>query len=230
MAKNHITINLDPLLKSLDALQRKNLPYAQAVALNNTAFQAKAALISDLPDRFDLRSKRIACGFRVEKANKKQAIPQATVYHLDNWMTIHEFGGDKEPAKSKRMSIPATEVQSKGRTSSGKIGNRWKASAMRRSAGFADPAEAGKQGGRGKKGKGNPKAFLMTSKDGERRIVRRTSRGGNRYDLIDLYYLKPKAKIEARWGYMDTVTGIAAHNLGMNFQHALAAAVASSTK
>ena len=230
MARKYVTINLDPLLKSLDELQRKNLPYAQAVALNNTAFQAKDALIADLPDRFDLRSKRIAKGFRVEKAHKKQAIPQASVMHLDNWMTIHEFGGDKQPNKSKNMSVPAAEVQAKGRAASGKIGERWKASAMRRTQGFADPVVAGSMGGRGKKGKGNPKAFLMTSKDGERRIVRRTSRGGHRYDLIDLYYLKPKVKIEARWEYMDTVKGIAAHNLGMNFQRALAIAVGSSTK
>ena len=230
MGKKYVTIDLNPLLRSLSALQRKNLPYAQAVALNNTAFQAKDALISELPSHFDLRSKRIAKGFRVEKAHKKQAIPQASVMHLDNWMTIHEFGGEKQPNKSRKMSIPATEVQAKGRTSSGKIGERWKAAAMRRVQGFADPVAAGGMGGRGKKGKGSPKAFLMTSKDGERRIVRRTSRGGNRYDLIDLYYLKPKAKIEARWGYMDTVKAIAAHNLGMNFQRALAMAVESSKK
>lgn len=230
MSQKNVNINLNEFLGALSVLERKNLPYAKAVALNNTAFQAKDALVSAMPGKFSLRSTRPVKGFRVEKATKKQLVPAATVMHLDNWMTIHEFGGTKQPTKGKRMAIPSKEAQAKGRTGSGKMGKRWQSKTMRSAVGFADPRAAGAMGGKGNKGRGNPKPFLLVSKNGERRIVRRTSRGGHRYDLIDLYYLKKSVKIKPVWHYLDTVKAVATKRLGANLVESLARALATSTK
>ena len=235
---SRISINLDPFLRSLDEFQRKNLPFAQAVALNNTAFQAKAKLVEAMPQKFDLRSPRMAKGFRVDKAHKKQPIPSATVFHLDAWMAIHETGGDKRPTKGRSMGVPAAETQAKGRAPSGKIRERWWPRNLGKNAGFADPAAAGRMGGRGNKGKGAPKAFLMTSRNGDRTIVRRTSRstgkasrtGSNRWDLLDLYYLKKEVTVRPRWDFVDTVHKVAAQELGPNLADALERAVKSSKK
>lgn len=236
MARSRISINLNPILGALTALERDNLPFAQAVALNNTAFKAKAALVAKMPDRFDLRSPRVAKGFRVDKANKKQPIPTATVFHLDAWMSLHETGGTKHPTKGRSMGVPAAETQRKGRAPSGKIRERWWPRNLGKNAGFADPTAAGRMGGRGKKGKGPTKAFIMTAKNGDRTIVRRTSRkagsrdGSNRWDLIDLYYLKKEVRIRPHWGFVDTVHEVAAENLGPEFKAALAQALASSRR
>lgn len=221
MNRSTATINLDPLLQSLTKLERVHLPYAQAVALNETAFTAKDKLVGVLPTKFDLRSPRTAKGFRVGKANKKQAIREATVYHLDAWMSLHEFGGMKSAAKGGNMGVPSMEVQTKGRAASGKIREKWWPRNMGKNAGFADPRVAGSQGGRGHKGKGATKAFLMVSKGGSKTIVRRSSRGGNRYDLDPLYYLRKEVKVEPRWDYFETVKDVAKSDLGPNFQRAL---------
>ena len=236
MARSRISINLDPFLRSLNSLERKNLPFAQAVALNNTAFEAKTALVEKMPKEFDLRSPRPVKGFRVDKANKKQPIPTAVVFHLDEWMAIHAVGGEKRPTKGRSMGVPAAETQKKGRAPSGKIRERWWPRNLAKNPGFADPAAAGRMGGRGKKGKGQTKAFLMISKNGEKVIVRRTSRssegreGANRWDLVDLYYLKKEVKVRPRWDFVPTVHEVAAARLGPNFQEALARALASSTR
>ena len=235
---SRISINLDPFLRSLNELQRKNLPFAQAVALNNTAFQAKARLVEKMPQQFDLRSPRVAKGFRVAKANKKQRIPTASVFHLDEWMALHEWGGEKKANSGKSMGVPAAETQKKGRAPSGKIRERWWPRNLGKNPGFADPAAAGRLGGRGNRGKGQTKAFLMVSKNGDRTIVRRTSRGGgkagrtgsNRWDLLDLYYLKKEVKVRPRWEFADTVHEVAARELGPNLEAALAQAIRSSRR
>lgn len=236
MKISRVTVNLDPFLRALNALERKNLPFAQAVALNNTAFDAKARLVEVMPDKFDLRSPRTAKGFRVSKANKKQHPPTASVFHLDAWMALHEWGGEKRANSGKSMGVPAAETQKKGRAPSGKIRERWWPRNLGRNEGFADPAAAGRLGGRGNKGKGQPKAFLMASKNGDRTIVRRTSRsskgrqGSNRWDLLDLYYLKKEVRVRPRWDFGPTVLDVAERVLPGHFQDALARAVASSKR
>jgi len=221
MSKSAATINMNPLLSTLSKLERQHLPYAKSVALNETAFQAKDKLVGVLPQKFDLRSPRTAKGFRVGKANKKQAVQESTVYHLDAWMSIHEFGGTKTAAKGGSMGVPSETVQTKGRTASGKIRPGWWPRNLAKNGGFSDPRVAGSQGGRGHKGKGATKAFLMVSKDGSKTIVRRNKRGGNRYDLDQLYVVRRAVKVAPRWDYFDTVAGVAKKELARNFERAL---------
>lgn len=237
MAVRNANIDLGPMLAALSDIERKNLPFAKAVALNNTAFQAKDALIGAMPGKFNMRSTRSTKGFRVQKANKRDAIPAVMIYHLDDWMAIHEFGGIKQPTKGKRMAVPSKLAQEKGLTGSGKMSRRWRSSTMRLQPGFASPKVAGSMGGRGNKGTGLPKPFLLVSKNGERRIVRRTTRGSkggrkgsNRYDLIDLYYIKKSVKVKPVWHYLETVKAVASKRLALNLVESLSKAVASSTR
>lgn len=228
MSKNIATINLDPLLRGLSRLERKNLPFAEAMALNETAFQAKGALVAQMPRKFDLRSNRPKKGFRVNKANKKQTTRESSVTHLDSWMSIHEMGGEKRPAKGARsMGVPAEGTLKRGRAASGKIRNGFWPRNLLKNEGATDPKIAGTMGGRGNRGRGRAKAFMMEH-GGHRRIVTREKRGADREKLVWLYTLTPKVKVEPRWDFVKTVRGVAKNKLAKNFQKALARAVETS--
>lgn len=230
MSKNIATINLDPLLRGLSRLERENLPFAEAMALNETAFQAKGALVAQMPNKFDLRSNRPKKGFRVNKANKKQATRESSVTHLDSWMSIHEMGGEKRPAKGARsMGVPAEGTLKRGRAASGKIREGFWPRNLLKNEGATDPKIAGAMGGRGNRGRGRTKAFMMEH-GGHRRIVTREKRGADREKLVWLYTLTPKVKVEPRWDFVKTVHGVAKNKLAKNFQKALARAVETSKK
>jgi len=229
MARNTATINMGNTLQALSRLQRDNLPFAQAMALNETAFQAKAALVEDMPNRFDLRSQRSTRGFRVEKASKRQAIQEARVIHLDAWMAIHEFGGTKTSQSGKAMGVPTGDTLTRGRSASGKVRPGFYPRNLLKNAGATDPALAGSMGGRGNRGKGRAKAFVIES-GGVSRIVARTKRGADRFDLVGLYNLENSVKVEPRWEVFPTVSKVASRNLGRNLEAALAKALASSRR
>lgn len=226
---SRISINLDPFLRSLNELERERLPKAEAIALTETAFLARGQLVKDMPRKFDLRNSRTIKGFRAGKAEYRQHPPTARVFHLDPWMSIHETGGEKRSNSGKALGVPAAETQEKGRAPSGKIRSRWWPRNLRKDAGFSDPRAAGRMGGRGNRGKGKPRAFVMRSKDGAVTIVRRFERGDgaesrpgeNRFNLVDLYYLKRSVHIRPRWDFVPTVYQVAAKELGPQLQRAL---------
>lgn len=230
MSKNTITINLDPILRSLSRLELKNFPFAEAMALNKTAFQAKDALVAQMPRKFDLRSNRLKKGFRVNKANKKQTTRESSVTHLDSWMSLHEMGGKKRPAKdASSMGVPAEGTLKRGRTASGKIREGFWPRNLLKNEGSTDPQKAGAMGGRGNKGKGRVKAF-MVKHGGHQRIVTREKRGADREKLVGLYTLATEVKVEPRWDFEKTVRGVAKNKLAKNFQKAMARAVETSKK
>lgn len=229
MARPTATINMGRTLEALSRLERQNLPFAQAMALNETAFQAKTALVEDMPNRFDLRSPRTSRGFRVEKANKKQAIQEARVIHLDAWMAVHEFGGTKTSQSGKSMGVPTGDTLTRGRSASGKIRPGFYPRNLLKNEGATDPRVAGAMGGRGNRGKGRAKAFVIES-GGVSRIVARTKRGADRFDLVGLYNLEKTVKVEPRWEVFPTVARVAERNLGPNLEAALARALASSRR
>lgn len=229
MARNTATINMGNTLTALSRLERDNLPFAQAVALNETAFLAKAALVDDMPNRFDLRSPRTARGFRVEKASKRQTIQEARVIHLDAWMAIHEFGGTKTSQSGKAMGVPTGDTLTRGRAASGKIRPGFYPRNLLKNPGATDPALAGSLGGRGNRGKGRAKAFVIES-GGVSRIVARTRRGADRFDLVGLYNLENSVKVEPRWEVFPTVKRVATRELFPALEAALAKALASSRR
>jgi hypothetical protein len=200
------------------------------MALNETAFQAKSALVEQMPAKFDLKSNRPKKGLRVKKSNKKQPRREASVTHLDAWMTLHEAGGKKQPAgSSKDMGIPASGTLKKGRSASGKIREGFWPRNLLKNDGSIDPKKAGAMGGRGNRGKGRAKAF-MVEHGGHKRIVVREKRGAARENLVGLYTLTPEATVKPRWDFEKTVQGVAKHKLAKNFQKALARAVETSKK
>lgn len=230
MSKSIATINLDPLLRSLNRLERENLPFAEAMALNETAFQARGALVAQMPNKFDLRNNRLKRGFRVNKAHKKQPTRESSVTHLDSWMSLHEMGGKKRPAKdASSMGVPAEGTLKRGRTASGKIRTGFWPRNLLKNEGATDPKIAGAMGGRGNRGRGRAKAFMMEH-GGHKRIVTREKRGADREKLVGLYTLTTEAKVEPRWDFVKTVRGVAKNKLAKNFQKALARAVETSNK
>ena len=230
MSRSIATINLDPLLRSLSRLERENLPFAEAVALNETAFQARVALMAQMPRKFNLRNNRLKKGFRVNKANKKQPTRESSVTHLDSWMSLHEKGGHKRPAKgASSMGVPAEGTLKRGRSASGKIRPGFWPRNLLKNKGATDPTKAGAMGGRGNRGKGRVKAF-MVEHGGHQRIVTREKRGADRDKLVGLYTMASEVKVKPRWDFEKTVRGVAKNKLAKNFQKAMARAVETSKK
>jgi hypothetical protein len=88
-----VTFDLGPMKRELTALQRQQIPFAAAGGLNDTAFDAKAAIVAEMPSQFTVRRPWILQGVRVITATKDKL--EATVYDKDPFMALHETGGTK---------------------------------------------------------------------------------------------------------------------------------------
>lgn len=231
--KKYATINLDPVLRSLSRLERENLPFAEAMALNETAFQAKDALVAQMPQKFDLRSNRPKKGFRVKKAAKKQALRESSVTHLDDWMGIHETGGTKQKKLGNGdMGIPMGAVTSAlAKGGKGTIRETMYPRNLLKYKGSNNPKEAGKQGGRGNKQPGRAKAFVLQDAQGDKFIVSRKRKKDGREGPLNWYYsLHEKVNVKPRWDFFKTVRGVAKSKLAKNFKSQLTKAVQMSKK
>jgi len=104
--------NYRELEKRLNSVQRKQLPFAFANTLNDTAFKVRKQIVDrTYPRSFNVRDKRFAgTAFRVSKANKRKLV--AVVFdRLDRAnLKLHAEGGTKR-AKSGNIAIPSRYVK-----------------------------------------------------------------------------------------------------------------------
>lgn len=104
-----ITAQID---NELDAVARKQLPYAAMLALNSTAFGAQGDVKGNLPKRFKLRNQWTARGITVDKASKQTLTAKV---NAPDYMAIQETGGERHPLQSRMLAAPAQAMQN-GRT------------------------------------------------------------------------------------------------------------------
>lgn len=78
MIEINVKHNLKEVERQLSRVQRKQIPFATSMALNNTAFQARKALMAQAPVKLDRPTKYTVNAFRVEKASKRKLV--ASVY------------------------------------------------------------------------------------------------------------------------------------------------------
>lgn len=112
--------NSDALL-ALSDLQRKQLPFAQRLALTRTAQAAQREIKKELPGRFTLRSNFVERGVKVQASTKRS--PEAAVFWrapggparraFAEPLARQEEGGIKSPRK-KFLAIPRKVKRGKG--------------------------------------------------------------------------------------------------------------------
>lgn len=105
--------NITDMLRRLNRLQRQQLPYAISRALNDTAFDARKATITQAERVFDNRKKwwtNQRTGIFVEKSNKKQGGEMRAAVHVRAYFAeIQEEGGIKIP-RGRALAIPTDQA------------------------------------------------------------------------------------------------------------------------
>lgn len=207
MAGLMATIDLEnsSALLGLSNLKRKQLPFAQALALTRTAQAAQRKIKAGLSDRFEIRNNFIERGVRIQAATKRRT--QAAVFWrapggasrrgFADTLARQETGGIKRPRK-KTIALPR---------------------GIKRGAG-------------GRITKGNQPGRLLERKNvfiaevrGGAAILRRVGKSG-RPKL--LYFLTPRAaRIKERFEFRETATRVASRVYRREFGKAFARALAT---
>lgn len=87
--------NLAAVARDLDALAKRELPFAIALALTRTAQDVRDRLRASLPNYFTVRSTWIEKSIQITRAEKKDPDPAAHVGSLYLPMALHAEGGEK---------------------------------------------------------------------------------------------------------------------------------------
>lgn len=99
-------VKIDNPFKRLGVASKKQIPFAQSVALNDLAFKTRTQINSELPKRFTIRSgKFLASSVRVERSSKKDLKAEVGVLQRAGFMRIQETGGQRK-ARKHRIAVP----------------------------------------------------------------------------------------------------------------------------
>jgi hypothetical protein len=198
MLQNYVSVDITKTLKELTSLTENHFPYVLSKTLTQLAKGAQAAIRSDMPNRFNIRSRWEIQGVRFEPARKADVrstgSAEAIVKHLDSYMTRQETGGIKKGRRS--IGIPQRDLeQMNPRTGSGAVQKRYLPKNLL--------ADEGKTRGRHRKGRhAKPKPFLMKYHGAAVIAVRP---GNARGPLKILYRLEPRVKIKPRFEFQKQV-------------------------
>lgn len=197
-----IETNARQLERRLDSFRRKQVPFAVASALTKTAFDARAAEIRDMPQRFHLRAKALPrVAVKVEKAKKRDwphhceaavGIPEKFRFIAD-----HELGTVRRSTKGGRLAIPTRVIK---RTARGKIRKSQKPAVVAR---------------------------RKTVREHDEMLLRRR-RGRDRREV--LYFLRPKVRIRPSLRMGETVSRAVRKRFYSNFQEAFEHAVRTARR
>lgn len=209
-----IAVNFEVLKATawLTDIQKKQVPFATAKALTQTAQDIQKEVQKELPSRFTLRNDWVRQGIRIIPANKTNL--KAVVFSRDAFMSLQESGGDKRPKKDRNLAIPLAAR----RTKSGLINK----ADLPENLGRAEftVSRGGKQvARRGREGA----AFRFKAQDGREYLALRR---GQTLELM--YLLIPQARIKKALGLRDTGHRMYAKAFNIRFSAALRSALASA--
>lgn len=91
------------LAKALTDLQRKQLPFATALAITTTLKDAQTDLRDELPDRFTIRNNFLEKGIRIRPATKRRL--EGSVFTVDEILRLQIEGGTKG-GRGHRLALP----------------------------------------------------------------------------------------------------------------------------
>jgi len=196
--KIDLSSNYRQLALRLSTMQKKQLPFAFAQTLNDTAFKVRKQIVErTYPRSFDVRDRRFATQtFRVKKATKR--ILTAVVFdRLDRAnLKLHAEGGTKR-AKRGSIAVPSRYVK-----------DRRGARGVRRNLRPREVVDS-------------PKGYISRGKD--RAIFQAYGPGGSKKRL--LYSLKPSVRIAKVFPFYEDASRTVQRNLqrsfSINFRKAL---------
>ena len=196
-----IEVDITRGIKKLDNLEKKQLPFAMAKALTDTANDARDHYVDNiLGQKYTLRGKwykaRTRFGFNVKKATKHDLT--AVVYTRADWMRLHEKGGIKKP-QSTHLAIPTELIRRSKKT--GKISK-----AMRPKQVMAS-------------GKG-----FIANKGGQKMIMRRRTK-----KIVEpIYLLERQARIKPTMDFKRSITSVVRRKFPWQFNRAMRYAMATA--
>lgn len=189
------TRELAAFSKRLEAWADRQLPFATAAALTDTARSARGVLREGMPRFFKVRNRGVANAVNYKPADKHSREPTALV-HTEPWaefLTLQVVGGIKRGTHGNRVAVPTRIVR---RTASGRVPKTLKPRPLRRRKGLEEgKLERGQIVVRG----------VRTVPDG----------------LSIFYHLVRGARIKARWPFEEEVAAVVARELGRNFEKRL---------
>lgn len=198
-----VAADFTPLLRFLDDAQRRQLPFATAVALTNLAKDARALVAGGLRDRFTIRSSWVERGIRYKPAEKRDwPHTSALVYSKDAFMQAQEVGGVKRGRAGGDTPQPLAIRRTKEERTTP---SKWPGAQLKRPRTFVRRLTSGPA-------------------KGERAVLRRAS--ADRYPLQVLYVFAPSTRIRPRLGMRKTVTDSVGAGYAKAFETSLQRALA----
>jgi len=193
-----ITVDTSDLERRMGFLAREQMPFIGAMTLTQTAKDAQQVVIVRLPHKFTIRNTWTQKGVQIQPAKKNHL--ESRVMVRDDYMQLQEEGGTKTP-RGQHLAIPARGARKNKRDIITKS-NRPRAVLDR------------------------PKSFIQRLKSGREAIMRR--KGKSRFPVEVMFLLIPKAEINARFGFEETVRRTVTDRVQKNFETAFNRAMATA--
>jgi hypothetical protein len=195
--------DIDAATRGLDDFALRQVPFATAAALTDTAKDGQSGVQDSLSRRFTLRNNYVRSGIRITPATK--ATMMAVVGSLEPFMEKQETGGTKTARDHSRVAVPVEAKRSK-----------------------RDLIPKGQRPGALR---GKPKVLAWKGSNILRRggafgILERV--GKARYPLRILYWLKRGVHVKPRLGFKPTVEDIVHRRFGPHFVRRLEEAKATA--
>lgn len=199
------TLDLNELRRTLRKNERKQIPFAIALATTMTGNDTVDELRRELPRRFTIRNNWTAKGIRATRATKSK--PYSHVYTRDHYMRLHEEGGRKLSTSSDgTVPIPRKILKSKAQRMTRAKSGRAIPKLLKQKKTYKAPI-----GNRGNMG-----------------ILRRKGRGGQGPpDLLWILEKNP-VRIKPTWNFEDTAVRVMRKRFDHNFRKAFDKAIATA--
>jgi hypothetical protein len=200
-----VTSNATKVAADLDALARKQIPFATALALTRVSQDVKAELRGGLHSYFVIRNGWVQRGIVNEPARKSAFPIAAVVATKDEFMARQALGGTKRAVDGKKLGMP---VGIRPTVTAITPRSKWPGALLRR------------------KRQGN---FLMSVKKGRlagKQVVFRRTGPGKR-DLSLQYVLKGSVEVKARWPFYEIAQTTVGKTYDWRFGQALGKALAT---
>jgi hypothetical protein len=179
----NIKTNLSMVQKAMASMHKKQVPFAMARALTDTAFEVRDKIVNETyPRSFTVRNKRFPRAmFRVGPAKKTNLVATVSDVLGRDYMVTQATGGTKT-ARGQNIAIPTREIK---RLVSGRVS---KAKQPRNLL--------------------NAKGFKTKLRGGQQVIAENVGRGKNKQRRI-LYILEPSVFIRKRFPFYEDARGTA---------------------
>ena len=212
-----IESNIQEIIKGLDDLGRKQLPFAESLALNRTALIAQNAIKHKIDKDFNVTSKswnKVGGKFGIKKKAATKRNTEVTIFipDINTWIEDHEAGD----LRTGMQLIPTREFRKRYKLKTNKAVKK-KASLLLSDKSKNRIFEATINGERyimqRLKGKIDGKRRPRSKKTGRllkpKKILRR--------DAVPLFLIKEQVKEKARLGFYETITKVFEKNIEKEF-------------